>query len=73
MTLAWTIVPKATEYRVYASFDGGEIKLLARTTDTAVSGTLPPGAVTWQVQAVFDGCPSLLSARGHFTVATAQN
>jgi hypothetical protein len=72
VTLSWTAVPKATEYRVYASFDGGETKVLAKTTDTSITGPLSPGAVTWLVEAVFDGCPSLRSATAHFTVARAQ-
>ena len=73
VTLSWTSVPKATEYRVHASFDGGDTKVLAKTTDTSITGTLPPSAVSWHVEAVFDGCPSLRSATQNFTVARSQN
>ena len=73
VTLTWTAVARATEYRVYASIDGGDFKVLAKTTDTTISGPLAPGAVTWLVEAVFDGCPSLRSSAFHFTVARAQN
>jgi hypothetical protein len=73
VTFTWTAVAKATEYRVYASFDGGETKVLSKTPDTSITGTLSPSAVLWLVEAVFDGCPSLRSATAHFTVARAQN
>lgn len=71
--LSWSSVPKATEYRVHASFDGGDTKVIARTTDTTVTGMLPPSAVTWHVEAVFDGCPSLRSSTQSFIVARSQN
>lgn len=73
VTFVWTAVEGATKYRVFASIDESEIKLLGSTDDTELTRTLPPGHVVWAVEAVFDECPSTLSNRVAFTIPRSQN
>lgn len=73
VTFRWTAVDGATKYRVFASLDESEIKLLGSTDSTELTRTLPPGRVVWAVEAVFDECPSTLSNRVTFTIPRGQN
>jgi hypothetical protein len=73
VTFAWTSVPEAAKYRLFASRDGEIPRLIGSTDDTTLTIPLPPGAYVWSVEAAFEECPSTLSARAHFTVPQAQN
>lgn len=73
VTLVWSAVPGAIEYRVLASLDGGETVVIDKTTDTFATRPLPPGAYVWQVVALFDGCPAARSAKSRFTVQRGVN
>jgi hypothetical protein len=73
VTFRWTAVEGAIKYRVFASIDESEIKLLGSTDDTELTRTLPPGRVVWAVEAVFDECPSTISNRVAFTIPRGQN
>jgi len=73
VTLVWSAVPNATQYRVFASLDSGDTRLIAATPQATVTKSLPPGTIKWHVEAVFDGCPSTRSARSTFTIARNQN
>jgi len=70
VTLVWSAVPNAMEYRVFASLDAGDMRLIGTTTDATLTKNLPPGTIRWRVEATFDGCPSTRSARATFTIAT---
>lgn len=69
VTLQWTAVAGVSSYLVHASIDGGTAAVIGRTTATQLSATLPAGRVEWQVEAVFDGCPSTFSPRAVFSVS----
>jgi len=73
VTLVWSAVPNAEEYRVFASLDNGETFLIAKTDQASVTKNIPPGTVKWAVEAVFDECPSTRSAPATFTIARNQN
>jgi len=72
-TFAWSGVAGASFYRVWVAIDEGAPAALARTTDTSVVLTLPSGKAEWYVEAVFVGCPSILSARARFAITAAAN
>jgi hypothetical protein len=72
VTFLWSAVSDATEYRVIWSLNGGDMPVL-KTTDTSITHIIPPGLVEWRVEAVFDGCPSLRSAKSHVTIPAAPN
>jgi hypothetical protein len=72
VTAAWTSVNAATAYRVYASVDGGDAEIIARTaTATTKSLSLPSGSIELFVEALFDTCPSIFSPHVKFTVSKA--
>jgi hypothetical protein len=78
VTATWTAVNGASAYRVYASLNGGPAELIARTTGTSRSLSLPSGDVELFVEVLFDltaasNCPSIFSPRVKFTVAKAAN
>jgi hypothetical protein len=64
----WSNV-NADAYRVIVSRDGDEPIVLGKTTDTELERFLLPGTYLWSVEAVYDECPSNVSARGRFTIA----
>jgi hypothetical protein len=62
VTFQWTAVSGASEYKVFASVDGGTPFQLGSTTSTTLTSAVPQGAVTWAVQASFGGnCSTTLS------------
>lgn len=61
VTFSWTAVPTAKQYKVWTVDDNGG-SLLATTTSTEAAVAVPSGAIGWQVEAVFDSCPSIRSA-----------
>jgi len=71
VTLVWSAVTNAKEYRLFASLNGTDFALLARTSDTSATRAFPPATFTWFVEAAFEGCPSVRSTRFRFTVAHA--
>ncbi|HUP60799.1 MAG TPA: hypothetical protein VNA69_10315 [Thermoanaerobaculia bacterium] len=71
--LSWTAIANATAYRIWGSFEGSAPLLLARTTALSASLSLPAGALKWRVEGIRDGCPSVFSAEGNFTVQTGAN
>ncbi|HEV7919842.1 MAG TPA: hypothetical protein VGR02_03525, partial [Thermoanaerobaculia bacterium] len=73
VTLQWSAVLGAVQYRVYAAIDSGELLLIGTTDDTSLVRTLPFGKISWLVEAVFRECPSTRSARATFTVLQAAN
>jgi hypothetical protein len=73
VTLQWSAVLGAIEYRVFASVDGGAMLLIGTTGETSMIRAVPAGIVDWQVEAVFRECPSTRSARARFTVPRAAN
>ena len=71
VTLVWSAVTNATDYRVIWTLNGNDMPVL-QTTDTSITHIVPPGLVEWRVQAVFDGCPSTRSTKSRFTIPAAQ-
>ncbi len=70
VTFAWTPVPKASGYKVWA-IDSSGMSLLASTTITQATASVPSGSITWQVEATFAGCPSTRSPQASFKVLKA--
>ena len=71
VTFHWNAVPKATSYRVIASFGNSAPFSLGTTTTTTLSADVPAGSGNWLVQAVFgENCPTTLSDRRTLTVTT---
>ncbi len=73
VTFTWTPASGATEYRVFASVDGGAVKLVGRNDDPTLTTAMPPGTISWFVEAAFDGCPGTHSQPSRFTVPQATN
>ena len=73
VTLVWSAVASAEEYRVFASLDGSAFQLIERTSDTSTTKRLPPGSVTWYVEAAFDECPGTRSNVAKFSIRQSQN
>jgi len=73
VTMVWSAVPDATEYRVFAKVDGGKTILIDRTAGTSSTKPLVPGKIEWWVDAEFDGCPATKSAHEQFTIPLAAN
>lgn len=73
VTFSWSPVEGAEKYRVFASINGAEAILVAATEDTSITRVLPPGSVSWKVEASFEDCASTVSSAAHFTVASAAN
>jgi hypothetical protein len=73
VTLQWSAVAGAVQYRVYAGTDNSEPVLIGTTDDTSLVRTAPFGKVTWLVEAVFRECPSTRSPRATFTVPQSSN
>ena len=59
----WNDVPNANAYRVWASFNGGTANIIALTTDSQYSISLPSGSVEWWVDALGDSsCPTVATS-----------
>ena len=68
VTLVWSAVDNATDYRVFATLNGSAAALIAKTKGTSVTKSLPPGSVTWWVSAEFDSCAATTSLRSNFVI-----
>ena len=73
VTFSWTSLPGATNYRVFASINGGAVQLIGRTNDLTLKKAIPEGSVVWFVEAAFDGCAATHSSFGRFSVPPASN
>jgi hypothetical protein len=73
VTFKWSAVPGAARYRLYASLNGSEERLIGTTDETELTRIVPPGNATWRVEAASEECPSTSSARISFTVPQAAN
>jgi len=73
VTFLWSSVANAVEYRLFASLNGGTPHLVTSTPDTSFTQPLPPGTLSWSVEAVFRNCPSMQSATSSFTIVRSQN
>jgi hypothetical protein len=70
VTFLWSGVPNAITYRVVASLNGAAPVILGSTAGTQLTADVPQGTISWVVEAVFRDCPSTVSSRATFTVAT---
>jgi hypothetical protein len=68
VTLQWSAVPNAIGYRVWISDNGVAFEDVNLTRETSMQLERAPGQHVWFVQAYFDGCDPLASARARFTV-----
>jgi putative Ig domain-containing protein len=68
---AWSGLPGATAYRLWFGGDGAPPTIIARTTSTSTTQSVPSGGANWFVEALFDDCPSAFSGHGTFTVSRA--
>ena len=73
VTLVWSAVANAEEYRVFAALNGGGFQLIEKTGDTSTTKRLPPGSVAWFVEAAFDECPATHSNVAKFSIKQSQN
>jgi hypothetical protein len=74
VTLIWSSVTAADDYRVFISLDNGAFVQIAETDDvTSITRALPSGSYRWYVEAVLEGCSGKRSAISRFTIARAQN
>jgi sugar lactone lactonase YvrE len=64
--LAWTAVPNAQSYALYAAVEGERSTLIATTTATSVAIPFERGQVDWHIEAILGNCPTLTSDTGHF-------
>ena len=71
VTFAWSEITGAASYRVWVSIDGASAAVIAKTTARTATADVPSGSVSWWVEAVFDHCPAIISARSLFTVRKA--
>jgi VCBS repeat-containing protein len=68
ITFAWSAVPRAQQYQVRVSVNGGAPQSFFTTAPRLVNVPVATGAVEWTVEALTSGCPSLLSPVSTFTV-----
>jgi uncharacterized repeat protein (TIGR01451 family) len=68
----WNPANDADGYRVWVSVDDGAPYVAGTTQDASLHTTIARGAVTWWVEALYDGCGSTESVRSHFTIPAAQ-
>jgi hypothetical protein len=72
LLLAWTDVPRAVSYKVWFVEKNQEPTLVATETSAAARVGLPPGRYEWFVQAIFENCPPMESARSSIVVLPPQ-
>ncbi|HXG57397.1 MAG TPA: hypothetical protein VNL91_00030, partial [Thermoanaerobaculia bacterium] len=73
VTLLWSNVTNAEGYRIFGSLDGTRFTLIGETRETTLTRAMPPGTITWYVEAVVRGCPSARSPNSRFTIARASD
>ncbi|HET7434637.1 MAG TPA: hypothetical protein VFN10_08000 [Thermoanaerobaculia bacterium] len=67
VTFLWSAVDGAIEYRLFAKLNDSAFTLIGTTDETSLVRPVPPGTVTWYVEAVFRSCPSTESERATFS------
>ncbi|HEX6098969.1 MAG TPA: hypothetical protein VF432_21825 [Thermoanaerobaculia bacterium] len=72
VTVSWSAVQNATQYRVTLKTANGAVALSSRTPNTSATLRLPSGAFTVQVEALREGCEPSSAERG-FTVRQGAN
>jgi hypothetical protein len=70
VTVTWGPETSATAYRIYASIDGGDPELIARTTGNSKTLSLPSGNIELFVEALTP-CGSTFTSHVTFTVTKA--
>ncbi|HEX7151747.1 MAG TPA: hypothetical protein VF618_09690 [Thermoanaerobaculia bacterium] len=73
ITFQWTGVANARGYRLWLSHDGQPFEDLVVTQQTSLQRALQQGRYTFYVEAIFDGCPPVASARLDFVIAGNEN
>lgn len=68
VTFKWSNVSASIGYRVWIAAAGQPLGDVGATTDTQLTRTLDPATYTWFVEALFDSCPSVPSAKATVTV-----
>jgi hypothetical protein len=72
VTLTWTAVSGATGYKLWASVNNAALSLISSQTMTSYTGPVAQGTIVWYVETLFgEDCPTTISQRFSFTVATA--
>jgi hypothetical protein len=66
---SWSAAPNAIAYKVWVSLNDQPFADVGFTTATTLRRDAPAGKYAWFVEVFFNGCPSLQSARGAFTIA----
>ncbi|HXH40420.1 MAG TPA: hypothetical protein VNN08_17450 [Thermoanaerobaculia bacterium] len=68
----WTAAAGATGYRLWASINGAPFAPLGTTASaTTLHAVFTSGTVAWYVEALFNGCASVVSTQQSFTIPTA--
>jgi hypothetical protein len=72
--LQWSAVTNANAYRVWAAVNGAVLAPIGTTANaTTLHATFSSGAITWFVEALFNGCASSPSPQATFTIPAAQS
>jgi hypothetical protein len=66
--LSWSNVPNATQFKVWASVNGGGSSVVGTTTDNKLTTDAPAGTIQWFVESFFANCPSTVSTTQSFIV-----
>lgn len=64
---AWSGVPNAVSYELWAAVDNGSSVLLGKTQGTSLIRTVPAGKIDWFVRAIVDRCGARDSQKSRFT------
>ncbi|MCU1229455.1 MAG: hypothetical protein JWO97_2339 [Acidobacteria bacterium] len=70
VAFSWGAVPEAVAYRVWIALNGQPVVDIGFTKDTKLTHELAPGTASWFVEAYFDACPPVASARTSFTITS---
>jgi uncharacterized repeat protein (TIGR01451 family) len=63
---AWSSVPNAVSYELWAAVDNGTSVLLGKTQNTSLIRTVPAGKIDWFVRAIVDRCGARDSQKSRF-------
>ncbi|MHB0972023.1 MAG: phage tail protein [Thermoanaerobaculia bacterium] len=68
VTFLWSDAAGSAGYTLWISVNGEPPSIIAASRETTVKRHVPPGQITWFVEALSGGCPPLRSSSGTFTV-----